>query len=209
MPTHPHASRRRHRARYLAAIVSASTYLTAGYSQPVPPATGPGTPNQSDSTIVLSPFTVNSGSDVGYQAGNTLAGSRLNTKLSETPATVTVFTEEFLKDLGATGLEQVLEYGVNSNADYNAMTTAPSFFYMDSGLLNDVRVNNRGLFASKTLDFVPTTLPIDVYNTGRFDVASGPNSVLFGLGSAGGIVNAATRQPEFERTFLNATVTAG
>lgn len=195
-------------APILAAGIAATLHVLIANAQQIsPPPANPA--KQDDSTIVLSPFTVNSGSDVGYQAGNTLAGSRLNTKLSETPASVTVFTEEFLKDLGATSLEQVLEYGVNSNADYNAMTTAPSFFYMDSGLLNDVRVNNRGLFASKTLDFLPTTLPIDVYNTGRFDVASGPNSVLFGLGAAGGTVNAATRQPEFKRRFVNTTLAAG
>ncbi|WP_414662764.1 TonB-dependent siderophore receptor [Horticoccus sp. 23ND18S-11] len=161
------------------------------------------------STVVLSPFTVTSSADVGYQAANTLAGSRMNTKLSETPASVSVFTEEFLKDLGATSLADVLEYGVNANADFNAVSTAPSFFYMDGALLNGVRVNNRGLFASQTVDFLETTLPIDAYNTGRFDVSSGPNSVLFGFGSAGGIVNAQTRAVDLRRTAVNLTAVAG
>ena len=152
--------------------------------------------------VVLSPFTVSGEQDNGYQAANTLAGSRLNTKLSETPASVSVFTEEFLRDLGATGLAQVLEYGVNSNADFNAVTTAPSFFYLDGGLLNDVRVNNRGLAGSKTVDFLETTLPTDTYNTGRFEVSSGPNSVLFGFGSAGGIINAQTRLADLRRTSV-------
>ena len=159
--------------------------------------------------VVLSPFSVTADTDIGYQAGNTLAGSRLNTKLSETPASVSVFTEEFLKDLGATGLAQVLEYGVNSNADFNAITTAPSFFYFDGGLLNDVRVNNRGLAASRTIDFLETTLPTDTYNTGRFEVSSGPNSVLFGFGSAAGIVNAQTRTAELQRTAVKLNAVAG
>ncbi len=160
-------------------------------------------------TVVLSPFTVTSDTDRGYQAGNTLAGSRMNTKLAETPASVSVFTEEFLKDLGATNLADVLEYGVNANADFNAVSTAPSFFYMDGALLNGVRVNNRGLFASQTIDFLDTTLPIDSYNTGRFDVSSGPNSVLFGFGSAGGIVNAQTRAADLRRTSANVSLVAG
>ena len=159
--------------------------------------------------VVLSPFTVTGDQDNGYQAANTLAGSRLNTKLSETPASVSVFTEEFLKDLGATGLAQVLEYGVNSNADFNAVTTAPSFFYFDGGLLNDVRVNNRGLAGSKTVDFLETTLPTDTYNTGRFEVSSGPNSVLFGFGSAGGIINAQTRLADLRRTSAKINLVAG
>lgn len=166
-------------------------------------------PEKEESIIELSPFTVTANDDSGYQAGNTLAGSRLNTKLSETPASVSVFTEEFLRDLGATNLGQVLEYGVNANADFGAGTTAPSFAYLDGGLLNDVRVNNRGLSASRTMDFLGTVMPIDSYNTGRFDISSGPNSVLFGFGSAGGIVNASTRQADLRRTFANVNVTTG
>jgi outer membrane receptor protein involved in Fe transport len=194
---HPLARVARSAAASLLASLSIVPLLAAQVSTPAS-----GGPSAESEPIVLSPFNVTSSTDVGYQAGNTLAGSRLNTKLSETPASVSVFTEEFLKDLGATGLAQVLEYGVNSNADFNAVTTAPSFFYFDGGLLNDVRVNNRGLAGSRTIDFLETTLPIDTYNTGRFEVSSGPNSVLFGFGSAGGIVNAQTRLADLRRTSV-------
>lgn len=159
--------------------------------------------------IVLSPFSVNSTGDTGYQAGNTLAGSRINTKLSETPAAISVFTQEFLKDIGATGLANVLEYGVNANEDFNAVSTAPSFFFYSGGLLNDVRVNNRGMFASKMIDFLETTMPIDTYNTGRFDVSSGPNSILFGLGAAGGVVSASTRAVDLRRNSVDLDVKIG
>ncbi len=189
-------------------LVLATTLVGSfGLAQSTPPASL--TPAAEPDPIVLSPFTVTSSADQGYQAGNTLAGSRMNTKLSETPASVSVFTAEFLKDLGATDLADVLEYGVNANADYNAVSTAPSFFYMDGGLLNSVRVNNRGLSASRTIDFLETSLPMDTYNTGRFDVSSGPNSVLFGFGSAGGIVNAQTRAADLRRTSVNFNLTAG
>ena len=189
---------------FIFASTVAAPFATAQSVPPAPPSLKP----DSD-PIVLSPFTVTSSADAGYQAGNTLAGSRMNTKLSETPASVSVFTEEFLRDLGATNLADVLEYGVNSNADFNAVSTAPSFFYMDGALLNGVRVNNRGLGASQAIDFLETTLPIDSYNTGRFDVSSGPNSVLFGFGSAGGIVNASTRTADLRQTAVNLALIAG
>jgi iron complex outermembrane receptor protein len=197
--------RRRGRTAFAAglALISSVHAQTASPSAPARAAKDEPAP------VVLSPFSVTSDTDTGYQAGNTLAGSRLNTKLSETPASVTVFTEEFLQDLGATGLAQVLEYGVNANADFNAVTTAPSFFYLDGGLLNDVRVNNRGLAGSKTIDFLETTLPTDTYNTGRFEVSSGPNSVLFGFGAAGGIINAQTRTPDLRRTSAKFSGTIG
>jgi hypothetical protein len=35
--------------------------------------------------VELSPFTVTSGDDQGYRAQNTLAGSRLNSALKDTP----------------------------------------------------------------------------------------------------------------------------
>ncbi len=182
--------------------------LAVGYAQSSS-TTAPASGKAEPAPVVLSPFTVSSDRDSGYQAGNTLAGSRLNTKLSETPASVSVFTEEFLKDLGATGLAQVLEYGVNANVDFNTNSTAASFLFFDGGLLNDVRINNRGLFGSRTVDFLETTLPIDIYNTGRFDVSSGPNSVLFGFGAAGGIINAQIRQVNLARSSLNFTGTVG
>jgi iron complex outermembrane receptor protein len=190
-------------------LASLAACFTSALSLAQVVAPPPATPKPEAAPIVLSPFTVSSSADLGYQAGNTLAGSRMNTKLSETPASVSVFTEEFLKDLGATNLADVLEYGVNSNADFNAVSTAPSFFYMDGALLNGVRVNNRGLGASQSIDFLDTTLPIDSYNTGRFDVSSGPNSVLFGFGSAGGIVNAQTRTADLRRTSTSLNLIAG
>ncbi len=213
--SHPIASspRRRLAARpsrrpfYLAAAFALTAFSLSAQTVPAPSASG--SVAKDTDAIVLSPFTVSGDQDNGYQAGSTLAGSRLNTKLSETPASVSVFTAEFLKDLGATSLADVLEYGVNANADFNAVSTAPSFFYMDGALLNGVRVNNRGLFASQSVDFLETTLPIDAYNTGRFDVSSGPNSVLFGFGSAGGIVNAQTRTANLRRTSADFTTVAG
>ena len=45
-------------------------------------------------------FTVNTSRDTGYSAENTLAGSRLNTKLRDTASSVAVFTKEFLTDIG-------------------------------------------------------------------------------------------------------------
>ena len=43
-------------------------------------------------TVLLSPFEVRTDKDTGYVASNTLAGSRLNTKLADTPAAISVLT---------------------------------------------------------------------------------------------------------------------
>jgi len=43
-----------------------------------------------EETLVLSPFTVNSEKDTGYQATNTLAGTRLNTPIKDLGASISV-----------------------------------------------------------------------------------------------------------------------
>jgi len=53
-------------------------------------------------TITLSPFEVVSGQDVGYRAQNTLGGTRLNTSLKDTAASLSVMIAEFLADVAAT-----------------------------------------------------------------------------------------------------------
>src|SRR5829696_5027913 len=68
-----------------------SPFGVAQVVQPAPPPSG--------EVVELSPFTVNTTSDVGYVAENTLAGSRLNTRLRDTASSVAVFTKEFLDDL--------------------------------------------------------------------------------------------------------------
>ena len=75
-------------------------------------------------TIRLSPFNVEESSDVGYLAPNSLAGSRLNTNLEDIAASISVFTEEFISDLGATNLTDVLAYANNTVLELNDATNS-------------------------------------------------------------------------------------
>src|SRR5687768_3529427 len=49
---------------------------------------------------VLSPYVVDTTQDLGYQATNTLSGTRLNSSLRDAPASISVMTKEFLEDIG-------------------------------------------------------------------------------------------------------------
>lgn len=44
------------------------------------------------------------------------------------------------------------------------------------------------------MDFFEAGIAIDNYNTERFELSSGPNSILFGFGSPGGRVNIMTKR---------------
>lgn len=193
-----------------AALIAAALAASSSFAQnPATPATpAPAAAAAENDAIVLSPFSVNSASDVGYAAGDSLAASRFKTRLMDSAATVSVFTEEFLKDLGASTLAEVLEYGVNSNIDYDQNRPDPTMFYVDAGL-QSTRINNRGLLGSSLTDFFRSRMPVDAYNTGRFDFASGPNSVLFGVANSAGSINTSTLQAELRKNHYKLQAQAG
>src|SRR4051794_4756184 len=70
----------------------------------------PSSTPSADDTIVLSPFVVTSGEDTGYQATDSLAGTRLRTPLKNIAASISVVTPDFLQDTGATNLADLLVY---------------------------------------------------------------------------------------------------
>ncbi len=87
--------------------------LLAQTPSPTPPAPTAA----ADVVVELSPFTVNSAADKGYRAENTLAGSRLNTSLRDTPASISVFTREFLDDIGLNEIPRRERRGDAARAD--------------------------------------------------------------------------------------------
>ena len=164
------------------------------------PTTTTGTPNSTEPPPVeLSPFEVRAENDVGYQAGNTTSGSRLNSRLKDTPASVSAFTPEFLSDIAATNLEEMLAHATNVEIDMedsNAGFNNPQGRGADG---NDMTFRMRGSPGGASRDFVESSIPVDLYNVERAEVASGPNSILFGLGQAGGLVSLTGKKANLTR----------
>ena len=67
-----------------------------------------------DQVVVLSPFVVEAAGATGYVALATLAGTRVRTDLKNVGSAISVVTEQFLKDTGATNNEALLTYGTSS-----------------------------------------------------------------------------------------------
>lgn len=145
----------------------------------------------------LSPFAVSGEENVGYRATSSLAGTRFRTELSDIGSSISVLTEEFLTDLGATDNETVLAYAVNTEVggprgnfsggvSQGTVARESSLFANPNG---NTRV--RGLnSADNTRNYFTTDIPWDGYTVNRVDLLRGPNSILFGLGSPSGVVNA-------------------
>ena len=142
---------------------------------------------------MLSPFTVTAEKDQGYLAAGTLAGSRLNTSLYDTPSSISVMTKDFLDDIGATNVADALVYSLNAEPDRTDTTGNGS----GSG---DLPLSIRGFGgASLGRNYFGWGLESDMYNTERLDFSRGPNSILFGTGGPGGIINTATKRAVFGR----------
>ena len=159
--------------------------------------------NEDDNNIHdLSLFTIDATEDTGYVATSTLAGTRIKTDLKDLGSAISVYTTEFMEDTGATDAGSLLSYTTNAEVGGNNGNFAGA---EDNGrgryLVTDARTNPqlnqriRGLGAADlTRGFYLTDIPFDSYNTERVTVSRGPNSLLFGIGSPGGVINNATKQ---------------
>jgi hypothetical protein len=165
------------------------TPATPAQVVPAAPPAAPASGQSAAEVVELSPFEVNTSKDLGYQAENTLAGSRLNSRLRDTAGSVSVFTKEFLDDLAITDLSGLLAYTVNSEMDTNEWQAGSGQNPMITGenLLNRTAI--RGLAASQGMDYFTSITNVDPYRVGRFDDTRGPNSILFGVGAPGGLLN--------------------
>lgn len=157
--------------------------------------------------IMLSPFEVESSSNVGYQATQTLAGTRIKTDLKDVGSAISVVTKEMLRDTGATDNQTLLTYTTNTEVggvQGNFAGTGDSdTFNEDASLLRpNANTRVRGLTsADNTRNFFLSEVPWDGYNTERVDMQRGPNAILFGMGSPAGIINNSTNQADFGGNF--------
>ncbi len=190
----------RFKLRSAAALLSCTTL---GFTQQAPSPQAPaGNPSETgqEETLVLSPFEVREDEDRGYQATSAQSGTRLRTELRDIAASVSVVTKDFMNDIGARNLEDLLTYttgtevgGVSGNySEANNVGLASGSEMSNEGTFQNVMPGTRvrGLTsADNTRDFFLTGVPMDGYNVERVEITRGANAMLFGLGSPSGIIN--------------------
>ncbi|MBK1879317.1 TonB-dependent receptor [Pelagicoccus mobilis] len=167
----------------------------------------------------LSPFSVDASEDAGYRATTTLAGTRLNTKLRDVGAAISVMTSEFFEDTGATDSQTLLSYGLNTetagaNGNFvggNDTVAGGQRVDLESQRTNPQKGQRvRGLATAQlTRNYFETDIGFDSYNTDRVTINRGPNSLLFGIGSAGGVINNATLRASLTEEFGEVSVRLG
>ena len=154
-----------------------------------------------ENEVELSPFTVTSTKDNGYQATDSLAGTRLRTPLKDIAASISVVTPDFLEDTASKNLYDLLTYttgtevtGVNGNYGGFTANAGGSDNYVQRRNINPTN-RVRGLAAADlTRNFFGSSIPFDSYNTEAVTINRGSNAILFGLGSPAGIIDTTTLQ---------------
>lgn len=169
-----------------------------------------------DEVLLLSPFTVQTNKDVGYEASSSLSGTGLNTKLTDLGASVSVITSKFLEDTGSFNLRDVLVYQTNMEVtgfggNLSGATPSPGGVTTEPDLGNGpVGTRVRGLAeATQALNFYRSIIPMDGYNTDRVEINRGANALLFGVGSPAGIINTSNASANLRKSSGNLDLSAG
>lgn len=193
-------------------IAAAGCLLSVATAQNLP--SGTSQEQDEEEIIELSPFVLEETDSVGYQATSTLAGTRLKTDLKDLGSSISVVTDQFMDDVAATDAESLLSYigNVEVGGTYGNFTGATDqgfgrYYQREerTNPQNNQRV--RGLLsADLTRGYYLTDIPFDSFNTERVTVSRGPNSILFGIGSPGGVINNGLKQAVLNSDFGEVSV---
>lgn len=130
---------------------------------------------------------------IGYRAKRASTATKTDTPLSETPQAVTVVTSQQMTDQGAANLQDALGYaaGVRSDA-YGLDSRTDSVRVRGSNPDNylDGLREAYGYYTSRTR--------ADPYTLERLEVLRGPSGMLFGAGTAAGVINMVSKRPQAE-----------
>lgn len=171
---------------------------------------------QEEDILVLTPFTVDAKKDKGYFAENTLAGSRMRTKLSDLGSSISVVNKAQLEDFASLDVNDVFRYEMNTEG--SGTYTPQTATFRNDGILD---VNAGGTLGNSVSSLTNATanrvrglgtstpminyyqaignVPPDAYNTQSFEISRGPNAIIYGLGSPAGMVNQSTAQADLQR----------
>ncbi|OAM87438.1 TonB-dependent receptor plug domain-containing protein [Termitidicoccus mucosus] len=161
----------------------------------------------SDEVVHLTPYEVTAASDTGYYATQTLASSRINTKIEDVGSALSIITSDFFKDTGVTDNKTLLTYTPNTEVgglQGNYRGSSGGGVEDETGRFTSPSTNTRvrGLAAAdNTRNYFISEIPWDGYNVSRVEIQRGPNSILFGLGSPAGIINTTTKMAEHKKSF--------
>ena len=204
LPTPPFSSPPRFRYRFGVLSFVLGAISASAQQAPAPASTAPASGTPDEKVLQLAPFEVTSGTERGYLASNTLAGTRLNSRLEDLAGSISVVTKQQLEDTAALDINDIFLYeiGTEGTGQFTDLTNDGRGDY-DNIAGNPTGANRmRGLSAATIAVggfMASSTIPIDTYNIDAVEIARGPNSSLAGLSEGGGAVNLVTSRGNLSR----------
>lgn len=129
----------------------------------------------------------------GYMATTSRSATATDTPLIETPRSVSVITRDQMRARGVENVEDAVAYtsgvsvgGYGFDPRYDQIQIRGFATSFNGNFLDGLRQPYDSWLA------LPNTLP---YSLERIDVIKGPDSILFGQASPGGVVNRVTKRP--------------
>ncbi len=164
-------------------------------AQTTPPPKPAPAPEKPDEPITLSPFEVTASDDQGYYGANTMSGTRLNAKLEDLAASITVVTKEQMQDLAMLDINDIFNYeaGTEGTGNFTDVSFNSNGEPTDNTQINPQDANRiRGVGSANTSfgNFQTSgRVPIDPIDVDAVEINRGPNSSIFGVGNPAGTVN--------------------
>ena len=128
---------------------------------------------------------------VGYRARRAATATKTDTPLAETPQSVTVVTRDQLVDQGATNLQEALSYAAGVRSDGYGLDSRTDSV-MVRGTEPSIYLDGLQQYAA---GYYTSTIRPDPYTLERIEVLRGPAGMLFGAGTAAGVVNMVSKRP--------------
>ena len=173
---------------------------------PVPVTSSSGTPPAEEKVLVLSPFQVTAENN-GYYQGNTMSGTRLNSKIEDLGQSITVMTKEQMLDFAMLDINDVFDHmaSTEGTGSYSEFVTDRTGAVVDNVSLSPNTANRvRGIGnANIAFNNIETTgrVPVDPLWMDSLELSRGPNANIFGLGNASGTVNQVPATANVTREF--------
>ncbi|HEX7866118.1 MAG TPA: TonB-dependent siderophore receptor [Variovorax sp.] len=127
---------------------------------------------------------------IGYRAKNAVTATKTDTPLSETPQSVTVITRDQMVDQGAINVQDALNYAAGVRSDAYGLDSRTDSVRV-RGATPDVYLD--GL--RQSYGYYTSTTRTEPYTLERLEVLRGPSGMLFGAGTAAGVVNMVSKRP--------------
>jgi iron complex outermembrane receptor protein len=130
---------------------------------------------------------------VGYVATRSTAGTKTDTPLMQTPASISVVTNQQIVDQNAQSISQALRYTPGVVAEQRGINEDSLEYLYSRGFQAETYLNGLRLPAPGQAGFNISTR--DAYLIDRIESVRGPASILYGQAPPGGIVNIVSKQP--------------